>query len=81
MIKVVFLGRLKDLAGDSERFMDASTLDALIDSFVPTEPELHAALKDKSVRVALNLTLLKAGETPTLNTGDEIAFMPPFSGG
>ena len=72
---MLFLGRLQDAAGADERTVPAQpTVAALIDSF---EPELAAALRSDKVRVAVN-GVLGASE---LTDGDEVAFLPPVSGG
>ena len=74
-IRVVFLGRLQDAAGEAERTVAAQTdVEALIASF---EPDLAGALRSDKVRIAVNGVL---GKT-TLNDGDEVAFLPPVSGG
>ena len=72
---MLFLGRLQDSAGAAERTISAQpTVAGLIDSF---EPELAAALRSDKVRVAVNGVL---GATQ-LADGDEVAFLPPVSGG
>ncbi len=40
-----------------------------------------AALDAADVRVAVNRRLVHDGEAPALAAGDEIAFMPPVTGG
>ena len=74
-IKVLFLGRLQDAAGEGERVVDfRADVAALIDSF---EAELAEALRSDKVRVAVNGAI---GAT-ALSEGDEVAFLPPVSGG
>lgn len=75
MLTVLFLGRLRDAAGAEQRTVDyRADVAALIDSF---EPELATALRSGKVRVAVNGSF---GAT-TLADGDEVAFLPPVSGG
>ena len=72
---MLFLGRLQDAAGESERKVEfRPDVAALIASF---EPDLAAALRSDKVRVAINGALGAA----VLHDGDEVAFLPPVSGG
>ena len=74
-IRVLFLGRLQDVARTGEREVPVQTdVAALIASF---EPELTAALRSDKVRVAVNGVVGAAA----LADGDEVAFLPPVSGG
>jgi molybdopterin synthase sulfur carrier subunit len=77
-VRLVFLGRLQDLAGDCgavELAPDAS-IGAAIAALPPT---LQAELLTPRVRIALNGAL--AGHDAKLGDGDELAFLPPVSGG
>ena len=72
---MLFLGRLQDAAGEGERTVEyRADVAALIDSF---EAELAGALRSPKVRVAVN----GAFGATALCDGDEIAFLPPVSGG
>lgn len=78
-LKLVFLGRLEDAAGASEREVETvATLDALL---ARLEPELAAALTGPRVRLAVNGTLVTDRAGLVLGDGDELAFLPPVSGG
>ncbi len=81
MAKVVLLGRLRDIAGWRERSLDPApeTLAALRDLLAGEHAILGEALAGPGVQAAVNKTLTR-GDVP-LNPGDEIAFMPPMSGG
>ena len=80
-VKLVFLGRLEEQAGYG--FADIS----------PNSPldwpgllerlgsELAEAVGSEKVKVALNGALVADKYAITLNDGDEIAFLPPVSGG
>jgi molybdopterin converting factor small subunit len=82
MGSIVFLGRLRDVAGVGERAIDVpTTISLYLSTLESTEPELHAALTQKGIRYSLNLTLLPIGHDADLKAGDELAFMPPYSGG
>ncbi len=58
---------------------DVATLSILIEAIAAEDEALGAALKDKSVRYAVNEALV-AGDTAVTDC-DEIAFLPPVSGG
>lgn len=78
-LKLLFLGRLEDASGRAERDVaPAATLDALLDSL---EPELADILRGPRIRLALNGTLVTDGQELVLADGDELAFLPPVSGG
>ena len=78
-LRLVFLGRLEDVAGAGERTVaHAPTIAAVLAAL---EPELARALGEARVKRAVNGALLREGEAPALNDGDEIAFLPPVSGG
>lgn len=78
-IKLVFLGRLEDVAGSAEREVsDASTLEDLLSDI---EPELAQALRAERIKLAVNGALVADRSGLVLNSGDEVAFLPPVSGG
>lgn len=76
--KLVFLGRLEDLAGSSELAVEPGPLEAVLGK-LPVE--LAVALLADRVRIALNGTLLVDRGGIVLSDGDELAFLPPVSGG
>jgi molybdopterin synthase sulfur carrier subunit len=81
MATVVPLGRLADLAGASAL---ALPLAAVIDweglkAALP--PLLAGALDDPKVRIAVNGALVPDKHTLQASAGDEIALLPPVSGG
>ena len=85
MAKVLFFGRLADAAGAEELLTPlpaharhVSDLKLLL---ARLHPELGAALEDSSVRVAINQKIAPAKSDPEISDRDEIAFMPPMSGG
>jgi molybdopterin synthase sulfur carrier subunit len=79
--KVLMLGRLRDVAGWRERTLDAppATLSALRALLAQEDPALGEALAGKGVQAAVNKALVRADAA--LAPGDEIAFLPPMSGG
>lgn len=78
MARLVFLGRLQDVAGAAERVVAAAPL---ADVLATLPPELALALTDERVRWALNGELIAEQGGIVLAEGDELAFLPPVSGG
>ena len=79
-VKVLFFGRLKDIVGQSEESLDlhdAFTIEQLFASYSQRIPELA---KYRSSVVASRNQEFAAWDT-LLNSGDEVAFLPPVSGG
>ena len=81
MAKVLMLGRLRDVAGWRERTFDhpPATLSALRDRLAEDDPALGEALAGRGVQVALNKTLVR--QDAPIAPDDEVAFLPPMSGG
>jgi molybdopterin synthase sulfur carrier subunit len=76
--RLVFLGRLEDIAGGAERKVPGG---ALADVLVRLEPELAVALTADRIRIAVNGTLIADRASVVLAEEDELAFLPPVSGG
>ncbi len=76
--RLVFLGRLQDVAGLAEMAVDPVPLEQVLAS-LPSD--LALALCDERVRRALNGELLGDVGGVVLRDGDELAFLPPVSGG
>jgi molybdopterin converting factor subunit 1 len=80
-VKVLFFGRLKDIVGLHEDAVDLASDDATIDHlfslYAARNPDLA---KFRPSLVASRNQEFAAWNTPLL-TGDEIAFLPPVSGG
>lgn len=78
-VKLVFLGKLADLAGAPEREARAP-LDwpSLIGEL---EGPLGEAVADDKVRVAVNGAVLAEKTALSARAGDEVALLPPVSGG
>lgn len=78
MAKLVFLGRLADLAGGGERAVSPGALESVL---AELPAGLAVALLDEKVRIARNGELLTNPGSVMVAAGDEIAFLPPVSGG
>lgn len=78
MAKLVFLGRLEDIAGGAEREVPGGALADVLDSL---DPDLAAALGADRIRLAVNGTLVTDRAGLVLGESDELAFLPPVSGG
>lgn len=79
-VKVLFFGRLKEIVGqaeDSVELPDGAPIEALFSRYGATHPEL---LRFRASLVASRNQEFVAWNTP-LHSGDEVAFLPPVSGG
>lgn len=79
-VKVLFFGRLREVAGGAEESVElppGSRIEELFATFVARRPEL--------ARFRASLVASRNQEFAAWNTqlhpGDEIAFLPPVSGG
>jgi molybdopterin converting factor subunit 1 len=79
-VKVLFFGRLKDIIGQAEESLeltDASTIEQLFAHYAARIPELA---RYRSSVVASRNQEFASWDTP-LHSSDEVAFLPPVSGG
>ncbi|WAC24625.1 MoaD/ThiS family protein [Blastomonas sp. SL216] len=82
MAKLLFFGRLGDLAGGIERTLDLShphSVRELIAVLEASDPLLGSALLESRVRYALGGMIVDA--EALVEQDDELAFLPPVSGG
>ncbi|KHS48135.1 MULTISPECIES: MoaD/ThiS family protein [Novosphingobium] len=78
MAKLVFLGRLEDVAGLPEMAVQPGPVEQVLATL---DPGLAVQLLGEKVRMALNGRLLTDVGGIVLGQGDELAFLPPVSGG
>ena len=81
-MRVLFFGKLQDMAGTERLDIGAahiSSLTHLIDHLEKEHPALRGTLSGESVRAAINGEMAKPDHP--VKQGDEIAFLPPVSGG
>ena len=78
-MKLVFLGKLADLAGAPDKDV-LGPLDwrGLLDAL---PGPLGEAAKGERIKLALNGTVLADKTALAANDGDEVALLPPVSGG
>ena len=79
-VKVLFFGVLKDIVGRSEEATEiepGATISALFESYA----ERFATLRDKRPSIVFARNREFARAEATLSENDEIAFLPPVSGG
>ncbi|MBQ0731417.1 MAG: molybdopterin converting factor subunit 1 [Oleispira antarctica] len=80
MINVLFFARLKDQIGQAELSLDnefAGKTVAELQQVLIVQGMV--ALQDRSIRIALNQNFCEPDAV--IKDGDEIAFMPPVTGG
>lgn len=75
---LLFLGRLQDIAGQAQLVVGPGPLEAIL-AGLPAD--LVMGLLDERVRIALNGELIAERGGIVLGHGDELAFLPPVSGG
>ena len=79
-VKVLFFGRLREVVGraeDSAEVSDGAPIEALFGNYSARHPELA---RFRASLVASRNQEFAAWSTP-VHSGDEIAFLPPVSGG
>lgn len=79
-VKVLFFASIRELAGVKEvsvRIEEGSTTAQLKEAVAEQFPQLQTALEN--ITMAVNQAYVL--EAVALNSGDEVAFLPPISGG
>ena len=81
MARVLLFGKLRDVAGWRERAVSPApaSLAALRALLALDDPDLAAALAGPGIQAVVNRQMVR-GDHP-LVAGDEVAFLPPMSGG
>ena len=82
MVTVKYFASLRQIAGREEETFDLGaerTLTKLADIISATQPKIGAMVKDKKVAISVNLDIVPLDTI--VRDGDEIALLPPFSGG
>ena len=82
MITLKYFASLRDIAEKEEDSLDIEnpiTIDQLSDIISKTTPKMGAIIREKKVMISVNEEMASAGTI--IHDGDEVAFLPPFSGG
>ena len=82
-VKVLFFASLRDAVGRESLTLEISGA-ASVDQFMrhletPLSATAYAALSNEAVRIAVNRELVQADVE--IHDGDEVAFLPPVTGG
>ncbi len=82
MVDVKFFAMLRGIAGLEEKqyqLTEPTTLGELKKRIVADIPSLAEVFASRSILVSVNQEFAK--DSDTVADGDEVAFLPPFSGG
>lgn len=82
MITLKYFASLKSIAEKEEDQLDIEnpiTLDQLSDIISKTTPKMGEMIREKKVLISVNEEM--ASVETIIHDGDEVAFLPPFSGG
>ncbi len=84
-VRVLFLASLREAVGQGELTLEAAHLGDLVGALRGAlSAEAFETVTGENIRIARNQTLLAPGIDPaatTLEANDEIAFLPPVTGG
>ena len=82
MITIKYFASLRDIAEKEKDSLDIEnpiTIDQLSDIISKTAPKMGAIIREKKVMISVNQEMASADTI--IHDGDEVAFLPPFSGG
>ena len=79
-VRILFFGMLKDLAGRGSDLLNLPEPATLSDVFIHYE-KITPGLGEFAASIAISVNQEFAGPDARLKEGDEIAFLPPVSGG
>ncbi|HAX46410.1 MAG TPA: molybdopterin synthase sulfur carrier subunit, partial [Nitrospina sp.] len=77
-----YFASLRTVAGKEEEQFDLgseTTLEKLSDEISKTAPKISEMIRGNNLMVSVNLDVVQSGAI--IKDGDEVAFLPPFSGG
>ena len=82
MITILYFASLRAIADKEEEQLEIEnpiTIDQLSDIISKTKPKMGEIIRDKKVMISVNQEMVSADTI--IHDGDEVAFLPPFSGG
>jgi molybdopterin converting factor subunit 1 len=82
MITVKFFASLKAIAEKEEEQIEIQSsisMDQLSDIISKTSPKMGDIIRDNKIMISVNQEMADADTI--IHDGDEVAFLPPFSGG
>ncbi len=82
MITLKYFANLKTIADKEEERLDIKnpiTVDQLSDIISKTTPKMGEMIREKKILISVNEEM--ASVDTIIHDGDEVAFLPPFSGG
>ena len=82
MITVKFFASLKSIAEKEEEQIEVQSsisMDQLSDIISKTSPRIGDIIRDNKIMISVNQEMADADTV--IHDGDEVAFLPPFSGG
>lgn len=76
MLKIKFFGQLSDISGcENIEIQNLKNSDELVLKILEDYPKF----KNQKFSISINKKIISSNQS--LNSGDEIAFLPPFAGG
>jgi len=82
MITIKFFASLKAIAEKEDEqieIQNSISMDQLTDIISKSSPKMTDLLRNKKVMISVNQEM--ADSDTVIHDGDEVAFLPPFSGG
>ena len=82
MITIKYFASLRAIAEKEEDSLDIEnpiSIDQLSDIISKTAPKMGEIIREKKVMISVNQEMASADTI--IHDGDEVAFLPPFSGG
>ncbi len=82
MITVKYFAQLRQMAGKEQDQFELGaqvTLDQLSDAIGSNLPKIGELVRDKKIMVSVNYDVVPSDHI--IQDGDEVALLPPFSGG